>query len=56
MKQNIYNWQRLNTDLVNENENNIKGEIISKYDNHFCIQLLLLNNNAKPHTILLELE
>ena len=52
----FYNWQRLNTDLVNENENNIKGEIISKYDNHFVRLALLLQIMRNPNGNAIELE
>jgi hypothetical protein len=31
----FYNWQKNNCDLVNENQETIKGEIYSKFDNHF---------------------
>lgn len=52
----FYNWQRLNTDLVNENANNIKGEIISKYDNHFVRLALLLQIMKNPNNNTIELE
>ncbi len=38
----FYQWQKENCDLVNENPNSIKGEILSKYDNHFIRLSLLL--------------
>lgn len=38
----FYQWQKENCDKVNEYQNNIKGEIISKYDNHFVRLSLLL--------------
>ncbi|NRT11151.1 DUF3987 domain-containing protein [Flavobacterium sp. 14A] len=37
----FYEWQSNNCDQVNEHQNSIKGEILSKYDNHF-IRLALL--------------
>lgn len=55
-KEYFYNWQRSNTDLVNENENNIKGEIISKYDNHFVRLALLLQIMRNPNNNTIELE
>jgi len=55
-KKYFYNWQELNTDLVNENANNIKGEIISKYDNHFVRLALLLQIMRNPDNNTIELE
>ena len=40
-KRYFYDWQANNCDRVNEHQNSIKGEIISKFDNHF-IRLALL--------------
>jgi hypothetical protein len=55
-KEYFYSWQSLNTDLVNENANNIKGEIISKYDNHFIRLALLLQIMRNPNNNTIELE
>jgi len=41
-KEYFYNWQRTNTDLVNENQDTIKGEIYSKFDNHYLRLAILL--------------
>jgi hypothetical protein len=38
----FYKWQNENCELVNDYSNNIKGEIISKFDNHFIRLALLL--------------
>ncbi len=40
-KRYFYEWQANNCDRVNENQNSIKGEILSKFDNNF-IRLALL--------------
>lgn len=40
-KRYFYDWQANNCDRVNEHQNSIKGEILSKFDNHF-IRLALL--------------
>jgi hypothetical protein len=32
----FYKWQKENTDAVNENADTLKGEIVSKFDIHFC--------------------
>ena len=55
-KEYFYNWQKSNTNLVNENANNIKGEIISKYDNHFVRLALLLQIMRYPNNNNIELE
>lgn len=44
----FYKWQSENCDLVNENQNNIKSEIVSKYDNHFVRLSLLLQIMEDP--------
>jgi len=41
-KEYFFNWQRTNTDLVNENQDTIKGEIYSKFDNHYLRLAILL--------------
>lgn len=38
----FYNWQKANTDKVNENSASLEGEIITKYDNHFTRLSLIL--------------
>ena len=38
----FYEWQKLNTEKVNENCNSLKGEIISKFDIHFVRLALVL--------------
>lgn len=38
----FYNWQKNNCDLVNENQETVKGEIYSKFDNHFLRLATLL--------------
>lgn len=40
-KRYFYDWQANNCDRVNQHQNSIKGEVISKFDNHF-IRLALL--------------
>lgn len=47
-KEFFYNWQKTNCDLVNEFSNSIKGEIISKFDNHFVRLALLLQMMEDP--------
>jgi hypothetical protein len=37
----FFEWQRMNTDKVNEYPDDIRGEVISKYDNH-CVRLCLI--------------
>jgi hypothetical protein len=37
-----HNWQSENCLLVNENQESVKGEIITKYDNHFVRLALIL--------------
>ena len=46
----FYQWQKENCDKVNEYQNNIKGEIISKYDNHFVRLSLLLQLMEDPQS------
>lgn len=41
-KRYFYDWQADNCDKVNQNQNSIKGEILSKFDNHFIRLALLL--------------
>lgn len=55
-KEYFYKWQKSNTDLVNENADSIKGEIISKYDNHFVRLSLLLQIMRNPDNNTIELE
>jgi hypothetical protein len=46
----FYKWQKENCDLVDEFQNNIKGEIASKYDNHFIRLSLLLQLMFDPQS------
>lgn len=46
----FYQWQKENCEKVNEYQNNIKGEIISKFDNHFVRLSLLLQLMEDPHS------
>lgn len=46
----FYKWQSDNCDIVNEYQNNIKGEIASKYDNHFIRLSLLLQMMEDPES------
>jgi hypothetical protein len=46
----FYKWQDENCDLVNEFQDNIKGEIASKYDNHFIRLSLLLQLMFDPQS------
>jgi hypothetical protein len=51
----FYNWQKENCDLVNEYSNSIKGEIASKFDNHFVRLALLLQMMRNPDSDFVEL-
>lgn len=55
-KEFFYKWQSDNCDKVNENQNNIKGEIISKFDNHFLRLALLLQMMEDPEAETVELK
>lgn len=55
-KEFFYRWQSDNCDKVNENQNNIKGEIISKFDNHFLRLALLLQMMHDPEAEAVELK
>lgn len=52
----FYNWQKENCDLVNEYSNSIKGEIASKFDNHFVRLALLLQMMENPYSNFVELK
>ena len=52
----FYNWQKENCNLVNEYQNNIKGEIASKFDNHFIRLAMLLQMMREPKHDYIELE
>lgn len=41
-KQYFFEWQRKNTDLVNQYTGDLLGEVYSKFDNHFCRLALLM--------------
>lgn len=45
----FYNWQKLNTDKVNEDAGSLEAEIITKYDNHF-IRLSLILQIMEDHS------
>lgn len=51
----FYNWQKVNCERVNEYQNNIKGEIASKFDNHFVRLALLLQMMENPESDFVEL-
>jgi hypothetical protein len=51
----FYNWQKENCDLVNEYSNSIKGEIASKFDNHFVRLALLLQMMENHNSDFVEL-
>jgi hypothetical protein len=44
----FYQWQSKNCELVNENTDNIKGEVISKFDIHFIRLSLILQMMEGP--------
>lgn len=46
----FYQWQKENCERVNEYQNNIKGEIISKFDSHFIRLSLLLQLMEDPQS------
>lgn len=46
----FYQWQKENCERVNEYQNNIKGEILSKFDNHFIRLSLLLQMMEDPRS------
>jgi hypothetical protein len=52
----FYRWHKENCDLVNENQNSIRGEIISKYDNHFIRLALLLQLMEDPESNEIEIK
>lgn len=52
----FYSWQKANCDLVNEYSNSIKGEVVSKFDNHFVRLALLLQIMENPNSDFVELE
>lgn len=55
-KEYFYNWQKNNCELVNDNQNTVKGEIYSKFDNHFLRLAILLQmmKNIKSSEIEIE--
>jgi len=55
-KEFFYRWQSDNCDKVNEHQNSIKGEILSKYDNHFLRLALLLQMMQDPEAEAVELK
>lgn len=54
-KEFFYCWQSDNCNKVNENQNSVKGEILSKYDNHFLRLALLLQIMQDPKSEAVEL-
>ena len=52
----FYKWQKENCDLVNEYSNSIKGEIASKFDNHFIRLALLIQIMENPESDFVELK
>jgi hypothetical protein len=46
----FHDWQAKNCVLVNENQDSIKGEIISKFDNHFIRLSLILQMMEDPNS------
>lgn len=49
-KKYFYDWQSNNCDKVNQYQNSIKGEIISKFDNHFIRLALLVQIMTDPES------
>jgi hypothetical protein len=52
----FYNWQKENCNLVNEYQNNVKGEIASKFDNYFIRLALLLQIMKEPQADYIQLQ
>ena len=46
----FYNWHKKNCDLVNKHSDNIKGEVISKFDIHFLRLSLILQIMEDPNS------
>ena len=55
-KRYFYEWQSDNCDRVNEHQNSIKGEILSKFDNHFIRLALLLQIMSDPDSMEISIE
>jgi hypothetical protein len=55
-KRYFYEWQANNCDEVNKNQNSIKGEILSKFDNHFIRLALLLQIMSDTDSKEIEIE
>lgn len=49
-KRYFYEWQATNCDEVNQHQNSIKGEILSKFDNHFIRLALLVQIMSDPQS------
>lgn len=49
-KEYFYNWQSKNCQRVNEHADNIKGEVISKFDMHFIRLSLILQMMEDPYS------
>lgn len=52
----FYDWNKKNADRVNEHQDSIKGEILSKYDNHFVRLALILQVMEDPNSCTIELK
>lgn len=55
-KEFFYRWQSDNCDKVNEHQNSIKGEILSKFDNHFLRLAILMQMMEDPEAEAVELK
>lgn len=55
-KRYFYEWQATNCDRVNEHQNSIKGEILSKFDNHFIRLALLVQIMSDPQSKEIEIK
>ena len=55
-KRYFYDWQATNCDRVNEHQNSIKGEILSKFDNHFIRLALLVQIMSDPESKEIEIK
>ncbi|MBZ4044507.1 DUF3987 domain-containing protein [Flavobacterium hibisci] len=51
----FYEWQSDNCDKVNQHQNSIKGEILSKFDNHFVRLALLVQIMSDPNSTEIEM-
>lgn len=51
----FYDWQTANCEQVNANQSSIKGEILSKYDNHFLRLSLIMQLMENPESETVEI-